>query len=268
MNVNGYLKTAQIETFTSGTIPVASQYASRAIYLSDTKQFLISTGTVWLSPAILYGTASAKPSASSTYLYQFYFETDTGYLKMCVPVSSTPTWVTVNGAPPAGSITNAMLGTGIVGQANLASRSTGSTVGAGGIAVSSSSGAFSTTSTTAVSVTNLSVTLTTLGRPVMLMVIPDGSGVAAIGINSSGARNTCWAEYLLSSSGGNVYTSAVYTGSNNTTINLINYTSPALLNALDIVAAGTYTYSVSMLVAPNTSQTGYCNYCKLVAYEL
>lgn len=268
MIVNGYLQTAQIETFTSSTLPVASKYVSRAVYTSDTKQFLISNGTVWLSPAVSYGTAAAKPAASANYLYQFYFETDTGYLRMCVPVSSTPTWQTVNGAPPAGSITNAMLGTGIVAQGNLASRSIGTSVSAGGIAVSASSGSFSTTSTTAVSVTNLSVTIVTTGRPVMLMLIPDGTTTGTLGINSSGARNTCWVIYTISSSGGNSYTSGIYTGSNNVTANLINYQAPAIVNALDIVSAGTYTYSVSMYVAPNTSQTGYCNNCKLVAYEI
>lgn len=52
----------------------------------------------------------------------------------------------------------------------------------GNYAVSSSCGSFSTTSTTLVDVTNLSVTLTTTGRPILVKVIPDAIGESSIGI--------------------------------------------------------------------------------------
>ena len=96
MIVNGYLQTAQIETFTSSTLPVASKYVSRAVYTSDTKQFLISNGTAWLPSPITSGTAAAQPSASTSYLYQLYFQTDTGILQICKLVTATPTWVSMN----------------------------------------------------------------------------------------------------------------------------------------------------------------------------
>lgn len=59
------------------------------------------------------------------------------------------------------------------------SRPTGTTVPVGGVGISATCNAFSTSSTTPVDVTNLAVTITVTGRPVYMGLIPDGSGVRA-----------------------------------------------------------------------------------------
>lgn len=64
--------------------------------------------------------------------------------------------------------------------ANSRTRATGSTVGVGGVAKSLSSGTFSTNVTFAdTAITNLSVTITTSGRPVRIETIPDGTTSSA-----------------------------------------------------------------------------------------
>jgi hypothetical protein len=69
--------------------------------------------------------------------------------------------------------------------ANSRTRGTASgTVGVGGIAQSASSGNFGTSSTSPVNVTNLSVTITTSGRPVDVFLQPDGSGVSYLNANA------------------------------------------------------------------------------------
>lgn len=64
------------------------------------------------------------------------------------------------------------MGTSLITQDLLAPRSTASVASAGQIAISNSSGSFSTGATSATPVTNLSVTLTTLGRPVEVFLQP------------------------------------------------------------------------------------------------
>lgn len=69
-------------------------------------------------------------------------------------------------------ITTTQLADASVTQPKLYTRTTGSTASAGNIAVSSSCGKFSTTSAlTFVPITNLSVTLSTTGRPVLLKIL-------------------------------------------------------------------------------------------------
>lgn len=75
---------------------------------------------------------------------------------------------------------------GGVTQDRLAARTTGATVGIGGVALSASCGAYSITGAFA-DVTNLSVTITTTGRPVMVMLMHDG--VIGFGQGSIFAKN-------------------------------------------------------------------------------
>ncbi len=73
-------------------------------------------------------------------------------------------------------------------------RPTGTSVGARGVAISGSSGTFSTSSTSYVDVTNLSVTITVTSRPVLIIIGASGTGanvgdillVMAAGNNMSG----------------------------------------------------------------------------------
>lgn len=170
-----------------------------------------------------------------------------------------------------GAVTSTKLGTGAVGttsladgsvsQAKLSSRTTGTTVAAGGVAISASSGNFSTTSTG--DVTNLSVTITTTGRPVRVMLIADGSantGLVGASRTSSSADEvihlyrdaTIIARYDMKTS---------VTGG--TVVDL--WLPQSIIETLDVVSSGTYTYKVSIGAATGTV---YCSYAKLVAYEI
>lgn len=116
--------------------------------------------------------------------------------------------------------------------------------------VSNSSGSFTTTSTSYVDVTNLSVTLTTTGRPVILNIQPDGLATAATSVT---AGSTMTHKYVRAS----------------TDISIWRTTSGELpMGALFIDAnlgAGTYTYKVQVLVSGGT---GAVTNMRLVAYEL
>ena len=115
--------------------------------------------------------------------------------------------------------------------------------------VSDSSGAFSTASGTYVNVTNLSVTITTTGRPVMLMLMSAGSPVGYMMTAGDFGylnlmRDTTQIAELLVESG-----------------NPLPFTSVHL----DVVAAGSYTYKVQA----KTDGTLIGIYAmKLVAFEL
>lgn len=144
--------------------------------------------------------------------------------------------------------------------ANNRTRATGTTVAAGGVAISNSSGTFSVTGmgTSYVSVTNLSVTITTTGRPVMVMLQPDGNGsgnLSRIGTNTSSAFKV----RFVSSTG---TTAATFLPAS-------VFFPPASQSFVEAVAAGTYTYTFQIGLASGTdTDAGYVEYAKLVAYEL
>lgn len=124
--------------------------------------------------------------------------------------------------------------------------------------ISSSSGAAATSSTSYVAVTNLSVTITTTGRPVMVFLQPDGVGLSS----------------LFTSAGGNP-SYAIKRGS--TIIGEFTGqpgTNPVLapvseITMLDTPSAGTYTYTVNYHgVSLGGSVNVQVNNAVLVAYEL
>lgn len=117
--------------------------------------------------------------------------------------------------------------------------------------LSSSSGNYSTSSGTPAAVTNLSCAITTLGRPVMLVLIPDGTtNPASIYPPTGGTMTltyyrgiTAIAYYQLS---------YLYNG------------GPGAILTYDIVTAGSYTYTIQASV---NASTGGVAYCKLLAME-
>ena len=135
--------------------------------------------------------------------------------------------------------------------------------------VSSSTGAFTGTSgTPGETITNATVTLTTTGRPVVIMLVPDGSG------NSASVR-------LRSTSGaGSINLWVAVSGSATDTIGLISLSTgttaaspdwamwpPSALSTVYVPAAGTYTFTAKIQL--NGSVTTYAAiYCKLIAWEL
>lgn len=192
---------------------------------------------------------------------------------------------TVNNAAFADSIGSAMTSTGanaVVGDvsswtptstvansvAEARTRATGTSVGVGGVAISSSSGLSSTTSTSYVDVTNLSVTITTSGRPVFLQLIgATSSGPCVIGaVNNSAVF--CQAFFKFMRDATSFSDQAIYSGAFGNGANKIDISIPVSnLTYIDSTAAGTYTYKVQFR-ASVASTTAVCNFAKLVAYEL
>lgn len=139
----------------------------------------------------------------------------------------------------------------------LGPRFSSSSAGAGGIALSASCGNYTTTSTSFVNVTNLSVALTTTGRPVQLMIVPDGTTNAAAFGN-----------------GGAIAQIQIVNASTATTVglwssNLASGNYAATLGCLDLSVntgtAGNSTYVVQLKISANTAVL--FNY-KLLAFEI
>ncbi len=139
---------------------------------------------------------------------------------------------------------------GGVTQSKLAARSTGTSVAAGGVAVSASCGNYSTSSATYVDVTNLAVTIVTTGRPVVVGVMSDASGTSSSYMNTAGAANI---QYYNS-------TSSTEVGAYASNSNPMTLPPPSF----DFPTAGTYTYKVR--IKTNAAISFY--YSKLYAYEL
>lgn len=151
-------------------------------------------------------------------------------------------------------------------QSALALRATGSTVAAGGIATSSSSGSFTTGSVTPVAVTNLSVTITTLGRPVRICCQSDNSGNAGA-IQVTGSGSTIIEAFLEVVRGGTAISKSLVGGPSGASATNFFF-APSAIDLIDIVAAGTYTYTINVFVGTftGTNTMGVSNLI-LVAYE-
>lgn len=200
----------------------------------------------------------------------------TNYVALKSPASLAATYtLTMPAAVPAGdryvqsdnsgnlsfvsadNIGSAMTSTGSNAISAVRTRATGTTVAAGGIAISASSGSFSSGTASNVNVTNLSVTITTSGRPVRLLITaasnPSGFPGSVIFHNGTGASN------LEFNRGGSQIT-AYSIG------NAVQRIIPSAFEYVDPVAAGTYTYTVQVTVG--TSTTLQVTDCILIAYEL
>jgi hypothetical protein len=141
-------------------------------------------------------------------------------------------------------------------QAKLAARALhASTVAAGGIGISADIGDQTFNSGTLTAATNLSIDITTTGRPVFVGLVPaSDSDFCYVSADSSGTFN------LYFFRGG--------TGIGRHTINSPSgevFHPPGAFYCVDTPAAGTYTYSVAGL---NATANGSISHCKLLVYEL
>lgn len=165
-------------------------------------------------------------------------------LAFCLPVYAS--YVIPNGA-----VTTAKLASGAVSQVKKEIRSSGTTASAGGVAISASSGVFVNAGTSYVSA--LAVTLDTLGGPVRVYLIPDGSNQAYLGNPAFGAQ-TGFFRILRD---GSPVSEAQYKYSATGAILM----PPSQIETLDIPPAGTHTYTLQVYASAVA-------YSKLVAYEL
>ncbi len=143
----------------------------------------------------------------------------------------------------AGGIGTTQIAAGAVTQATRAAL---------GQQVSGSSSNFGTTSATYVDVVNLTVTITTTGRPVMLFLIPDGSASPML-MNNSSASAAIQIQMLRGATAIGAWQAG-------------NITAPVAIQIVDVPAAGTYTYKIQALAA--AGGTAFLEFVKLAAYEL
>lgn len=148
--------------------------------------------------------------------------------------------------------------------AQLVNRPVKSTVGVGGMAISSSSGSFSrVTSSDFADITNLSVTLTTSGRPVLVMLIPDGTnGATNSYTNYSGFRQNSLNTAAIRIYRDSTVLSQAFVGGQDGVPDVKS--GPCY--ALDFPSAGTYVYKAQL--GGNSAGTVYAYNMKLAAFEL
>ena len=169
------------------------------------------------------------------------------------------------------AVTTAKIADGGVTRAKLEDRTVttdGTDPGAGGISKSTSSGTFSTSSSTLTDVTNVSTTITTTGRPVMVFLEPDGTTNPAE-LKSSRSASTNSAQYAI-------LRDATTVGQAEITVDGVSSSgssslshSPSGFMVIDDVAAGTYTYKLQAKVATTGSMPSVeVNYVRIVAVEL
>jgi hypothetical protein len=146
-----------------------------------------------------------------------------------------------------------------IGTAELIANSvTRAKLAAVGQQISASCGSFNVPSTMT-AVTNLSVTITTTGRPVSIQLPSDGSGgISNITVVSG--------HLLINVLRNGIVISTSLVGNDDNGINQSIPTSS--ISCFDIVAAGTYTYSVQASYTTLSSGNGAIQLCKLLAYEL
>jgi hypothetical protein len=128
--------------------------------------------------------------------------------------------------------------------------------------LSSSCGTFTNTGTSVVDVTNLTVTITTLGRPVMLQLIADGTAFV------SGSPNNC---FELIGSNAQAYVIFNKDGSEIASYNIeagsTSIWPGSAFSMVDFPAAGTYTYKLQIKPDDGASSMSVFN-LKLLAYEI
>lgn len=134
--------------------------------------------------------------------------------------------------------------------------------------LSSSCSIFSTTSISLVDITNLTVTITTTGRPVVIALLADGSPNASYiyaGKNSTslGSMYATFAIVRDSTVISRHLLSETFAATTDTKSKLSPSSS---INHIDVVAAGTYTYKLQ--AKADTNLTASVGYAKLIAYEL
>lgn len=152
----------------------------------------------------------------------------------------------------ADSVASTMTTTGVNLIANERTRATGTTVAAGGVAISGSSGSFGNSSTSYVQITNQSVTITTTGRPVMIKLIADGLGSASFAFSNNSIQETSQAKIgffngvtLISEQ---LFGDVVPGGSGGQ-----NFVPSSSFSYVDFPIAGTYTYTAQGKLFAGTS---------------
>jgi hypothetical protein len=132
--------------------------------------------------------------------------------------------------------------------------------------ISASSGAFSSTSGSDTDVTNLTVTITTTGRPVLIFLQSDGSGsVSRILVDADAQSAAEGIGYLRIVRGSTeIAEHEVRCEAGGLTYPKVSVPSSSIIH-MDTPSAGTNTYKVTVKAS---NATVHISYAKLVAFEL
>ena len=276
----------QIQLTAAGTINVASlgtiggdfsTSSATVTYTAATKLFLFKQD----------GTKTADMAFGSIFLYENIASAN--YVKIksaaslaaniditlpaALPASTLPVTMTSAGVLATGQITTAQITDANVTTAKIADSNvttakiadgnvTPAKLAALGQQVSSSSSTFtSTTTATFTDITNLTVTITSTGRPIFIGLIADGSGNAA-NLAFSGSSTSIVGNLRLLNGATNVCNYNMSTTASASSISIPS----SSFSYVDVQSAGTYTYKVQFQIQGGTSFT--CNFTKLIAYEL
>lgn len=159
------------------------------------------------------------------------------------------------------AVGQAMTSVGANAIAASTTRTTGTSVGIGGVAVSGASGVFTTVSATYVDVTNLLVQITTSGRPVKLMLQPQNLASSSYyGIPGSNFNQNIRILNLSNSSGW------VVGAQQPSLVNGVQACSLGIVDVSVLSLPSTYTYKVQLL--SNDASTAAITNAVLVALEL
>lgn len=138
--------------------------------------------------------------------------------------------------------------------------------------ISASSGSFTTTSLSAVNVTNLSVTITTTGGPVFLGLIPDGdtTNPASVGVlNTTPASTSGSFQFYESTTASVVYSQSLVWSSFGDQYLILKVPPGIIRTIVTGISAGTYTFYARALavISAGVNEVSVTN-CKLIAWEM
>lgn len=242
----------------AGSITGLPSGTASASYSSGTGTFIwqsatstpanLDAGSVTIREQVLNGkgvTLSAPTALAANYSL-FFMPALPGSLSLLAVDSAGNLSATI--PFPAG---NTLSGTSITDHtitvAKLAVMATGTTVGVGGYALSGSCGGFSATLAAYVPVTNLSVTITTAGRPVKLgLTTPAISGPPATLV--LGAGDVAATMRIAFYRGATQLIQGQYGTNGNIRLSSTDF------NYIDLVPAGTYTYTLQAINENGTTQ--------------
>lgn len=166
------------------------------------------------------------------------------------------------------AVTTAKINTGAVTQAKVANRAVANPAAAGEIALSSSTGTFTTNSSTYVTVET--VTITTVGNPVQLGLVPTGSSSDSALVGADASSGTSLTATLTWFRDGVAIARSVLVDTVGSSSAHGVSVPPNVMGFLDtgvIGAAGTYVYTLQ--AKRDTANTNiYVQYCKVMAYEI
>lgn len=173
------------------------------------------------------------------------------------------------------NVINAKIADATIERVKFASRAVttdGSDPGSGGVSKSSSSGTFTTAVIVYTDVTNLSLTLTTNGRPVRIFLEPDGTGISRLGGKArTGGSGAIEVDVELKMVRDSTDISQYKIELQQASLGDVQLWPCSGIQFVDDVSAGTYVYKLQVQNIQGGSATGFLaevSNIRLVAYEL